>query len=249
MILFETFTFIEVLFLSLVLILGAIFCSFDRHGEPHFKWVLFCAAIVAGTFIFLPKGTSIIDWYWNLNVIENIGKYLGIGLIYALFVEFPTNIRRTMAKFKEHWNYFLNASDVNEVRDGLANFGLMGKEVPVNEFIKTPNRDIEARFNISQLIDVKHLLFSVFKDRHHHLFRNTSVIEISYDMKTREIQTRIVPLDLSTSLGAWMIFWPGYLLSFMVGDFISGLWNTFVSFIRRMTEGLINRYVKSIFKF
>jgi hypothetical protein len=243
-------TILEVIVLTVLAILFIISAAYDRsHRSYSFKWWTLVLGIAALILMFGPNEwsvsavwNSILSWeFWRPIVI-----YFSLGALYSI-VEFLFQIRRESKILKESWSAYISTKvDVD----------LTMEEMSEIDGVDRPGRDKKIRgrvaFPVKQLLEhAQSHQSETTKDRAERLissFRNlqswgNSDFIVKPTLTTSGVEPEIQKGQLFSRLTVWILFWPAYMLSLLLGDIIEYV----VSNLKALLVTLSNRFIKYVF--
>ena len=230
----------EIVFFSGFFLLLLVGISFDRQGREDPKWYVFgigMAALAAWfwkDWTFFGLFVTIRTWaFW-----EPMLAYLAAGIVYSI-LEFVLNIRRSARNYKTAWEYALG-QPLALIRDDRTVSGGRTKEV-------ITLKEALARAVVGEdaaAIDAAKEAVSRFVDRNSS--RNV-IVELSLVEGTPE--PRINKIQLSEHIGAWTFFWPFYMISLVIGDLLTEIFNQLSEFFVSLSGRFVRMSFKDVFKF
>lgn len=225
---FAALSILEIVFFGGFFILLVIGASFDRKGQESFKWWVF---LIAVTMLFVWEWsswsfTSLWDSVRTFDFWKPFFVYLGIGLLYC-FVEFTLEVRRIAKEYAAQWESFLGRSIRIERRESMT----------LREALATID-DESATASANNAIS--HFICECRIGRY-------SFVGIEANSAGRP-EPKINKAKLSESVGAWTFFWPFYLVSLIIGDLLSEVWNMISSFIVQISGRFVKMAFKDVFK-
>lgn len=236
-----TFGLLEMLIIGVFLLAMIISVSFDRRGEPAYKWVF--ALLGIGGVLFYTRDD------WTIQTLADfclsgafwipLLKYLGAGFLYSV-IEFVRGVRIAKRDLSEAWERFLDLSVTDAV--GISN-------------IKIPRRDRdedhEYHYNgsVRSLLSARDLdpTFSTLAaDCRARFVTQTSCSDLLVKpiSVNGQIDVKVNKPLVALSVGPWVVFWPFYLFSLIIGDLLAEVFATFADYL----STLGGKYVRMVFK-
>lgn len=142
--------------------------------------------------------------------------YLSAGVLYSI-VEFFFAIRREANLQKGLWASHLKNTEA----------GLLFKMLEDGSISDT---------NREELLSLTRSYVRVQNAR----VKLGSIVSYDIDQKAAQIQAQVVPQELLDAVTAWVILWPAYLVSLILGDFVTWIFesirDTFISVSRQFIK-------------
>lgn len=216
-----------IFFLSMV-----VGCSFDRQQKEDGKWWVFgVGAVLTACYFWFHDYRPSIDGLKDFFsvAIKPILIYLAIGLGYSI-VEFMLDVRRSVKYWTKAWaQYMVN----NSIRSKQVKHGWNSDPVEAEEMI-TPAKELANGF--------------VSENRY-----SRKIIDVAYNKDATDNSKLVIPVvnksELGQAIGCWMIFWPFYLVSLILGDLITMVAETLANFIASISGRFVRMSFANVFKF
>ena len=168
--------------------------------------------------------------------------YLGAGLVYSI-IEFFFGIRRSARELGEKWTESLGSTT------NVTQLDANGKPVVSTDpssraqvvTVKRTTREILANLADPSNAAVAPDLVNRFVD--HYGSPRNSYIALRVNPTTLSPEPYIVKLQLTEYVGAWTIFWPFYMVSLIIGDFLTEVFSAMGDFMIKIS----GRFVKFAF--
>ena len=193
-------------------------CTFDRRGVESGKWWVFFLGLIAFTIYQYNQGNT--DWksmVFNTDLWKFLGIYLAIGLGYSV-LEFMLEVRRSQRRLSAAWVEYKNRGFQRGRVESDDSKAMPDVQLQANSFVAD-----YGRYGRNQIIGV----------------------EINQDKTSSElIVPRVNRPELAGSVGCWMIFWPFYAVSLIIGDLLYEVARIVADIIAKMS----GRFVKMAFK-
>lgn len=251
----------EIIFFAAFILLLIIGVSFDRRGKEEPKWYIFGIGFIAlatwfwpdwtffgsatvptvmdGTKVVTEAHTRVVLWdairswtFW-----EPMAAYLAAGLVYAI-VEFIFSIRRAARDYAAKWEERLGSNFFRGYRE-IEGGGRIEEAVNLREALKRAEAgDAEmkklADENISAFI-------------RNNAYRN-QIVELVQGEDGKP-EPKVNKVELAEHIGAWTFFWPFYLLSLILGDLLTEVFNIVAEFFVSLSGRFVRMSFKDVFKF
>lgn len=238
----------ELAFIAVFTIALVIGCTLDRrYSAEQVKWWTVFAGV-----------TGLIAWHWNELTFSGIWAaissftfwqpaliYLGLGLLYCL-PEFYLAVRRTAKNQAKRWASFISSHTATPVViDGLADRQLRSKIISMArengwtvEKTEKAERDQSnvGNYAVVALSEIRAYLRGLDRSD----YRMVS-FEVANDFSITPVINRGY---LSACVGAWTVFWPFYLISLVIGDLLTEIFDR----VAEVIAALSGRWVRLIFR-
>lgn len=237
-----TFGLFESIFFLALIVCLTVGISFDRRGREEPKWYIFGFGLIAVAAWFWKDWTfagawaSVCSWtFW-----EPMLAYLLAGLVYSI-IEFILDIRRSAREYKAMWAVALEEQIVRLRTESVKKPGFMDEErMPLKEaLIRCADFPAEHQIH-SEIKDV----IGKFIGRSS---RNHAIVEVVRGEFAPE--PKINKVELSEHIGAWTFFWPFYLISLIIGDLLTEVFNILSDFFVSLSGRFVRMSFKDVFKF
>ena len=210
---------------GLFLIAMIIGCTFDRHNNVSVKWwvVFFAGAIYLGDGWL---NNRLPDWHTFLSrdLWVFTGTYLAIGLGYSI-IEFMLNVRKSERSWAARWKLWLNES--------------RSKYESKNRKAFTTDTDAAG----PSMEDIA----NSFVANHGRGTYDLITIDRNRNPETAADQPVVPKVNrvlLTRFLGAWIVFWPFYAISLIIGDLFLEICRGFSALFAKLS----GRFVRLIFR-
>lgn len=216
-------------------VLFVLFCvatAYDRRGNSVFKWLVLFATLVVVGIVISPT--------WDFQVAKEfvlsaalwvpVGVYAAIGLLYS-GLEFLLTVRRSVRKTADRWAAFLKDyvphgyGGQKSSTNGQAIERAKAEDATEDE-VKTANSVIN---HFSDMYKFDFIGFEKQKD-------------------SMNIEPKIDRLDLAQYIGAWVVFWPFYLVSLVLGDLLTELFQSIADFVAEHCGRFVRNAFSGVFK-
>lgn len=198
-------------------------CTFDRRADSESaKWWIF----FIGVFIFTVwnwKNGYRFSWegFVSSELWRFLGIYLAIGFAYSI-IEFALDVRRSVRYWRERWASYLHNSQARN-KDG--------KE-------QTSRADIANSFVSSSV--------NTSRDR-------DRIIGVAINPESKDENDRVIPKinrgSLAEHIGVWMLFWPFYAVSLIIGDLVTELARIAADIFAKISGRFVRMSFANVFKF
>lgn len=237
-----TFGLLEMLIIGVFLLAMIVSVSFDRRGEPAYKWVF--ALLGIGGVLFYTRDD------WTIQTLADfclsgafwipLLKYLGAGFLYTV-IEFVRGVRIAKRDLSAAWERFLDLSVTDAV--GMSN-------------VKTPrhNRDEDHEYHhkgsvhslLAKDLDNDPTLSTLAAECRARFVTQTSCsgLLVKPISVNGQIDVKVNKPLVALSVGPWVVFWPFYLFSLIIGDLLAEVFATFADYL----STLGGKYVRMVFK-
>lgn len=243
-----TFGFLELLVIGAFLIAMIVSVSFDRHGEPAPKWVVTMLGI--GALLFFTKENWTVQTLMSFALSSTFWvpllKYMGLGFLYTI-VEFIRGVRMSKHNITEAYADHLD----RDSRFVLRNYG-SGRDAPhldgsVRElFAKAAalpaDTAVEEERRVLALARQARVEFCS-------MVRSKSALVSPTVTSTGEFDVAVNKGLVAMNVGPWVMFWPFYLLSLVVGDLLAEMFSTFADYLSTIGGKYVRAVFKDVFKF
>ena len=266
---------IELIFLGVFFLLLVLGTAFDRHGKEDPKWWIFGIGFIAVAIWFWPeftffgdavvKGTDgkpdttrVVLWEavtaWSFW--KPVGAYLAAGLVYSI-LEFVLDIRRSARFYSDEWKrYLTNTRQVPVLDDDgkpmsqvvKGQFGNEAKEAVTRQksygeyYANVREKGAESADFNKALEYSKHFISQYcFKNR---------IIELQLNETDKvTVEPRVNRIELAEHIGAWTFLWPAYLVSLIIGDLLTEVFNAIAEFFATISGRFVRFSFSNVFKF
>lgn len=265
----------ELIFLGVFFLLLVLGTAFDRHGKEDPKWWIFGVGFIAVAIWFWPeftffgdavvKGTDgkpdttrVVLWEavtaWSFW--KPVGAYLLAGLVYSI-LEFVLDIRRSARFYADEWKRHLTRTRAVPVLDEAGKptmrtvtdrHGNETKEPAQREksygeyYANVKEKGAEsADFNKALEFSKEFISSYRFKNR---------IIELQINEDDRvTVEPRVNRIELAEHVGAWTFMWPAYLVSLIIGDLLTEVFNAIADFLATISGRFVRFSFANVFKF
>ncbi len=233
-------TMTHILGLGVLFILFCVSAAWDRRGRTSFKWILLLGSMIGLAMLFSPviefSFAAIKDLLLSPALWIPIAWYCGAGLLYSAG-EFFLTVRRAVRDIGGRWKSYLNERQSTMERDEK---GVTGNTVTktVGEWIKIGQAEDATDEQRERVFE----LCRQFTNRNAHDF-----IEFEYNKDVKNIEPKMDRLMLSQYIGAWVVFWPFYLVSLILGDLLSEIFQTIADFVSEHCGRFVRRAFSNVF--
>lgn len=195
-------------------------CTFDRRQSESAKWWIFFIGLAAFTFINWKSGYRFSwDSFWAADLWKFIGIYLAIGLGYSV-LEFALDVRRSVRYWKTRWAGY--RSDAND--RARASKEPQTPEDIANSFVAASYRGNTGR-----------------------------IIGIDINKEAKDSNELIVPkvnrVELAEHIGCWIMFWPFYAVSLIIGDLVMEIARVIADIFAKISGRFVRMSFANVFKF
>jgi len=194
--------------------------SLDRAGREEPKWVILGLGLAALLASTWSDWTfkSLGSYFMSAEFWHPALKYVGFGLAYSI-VELFREVASARAKLAKEWNDLLS-------------------RYPAFRQLVLDSRAEGAAYNHEVHDQLQSLADS----------RVSSVIGLVHNTKDHTVEPVVNKVELADHMTAWTFFWPFYLLSFVLGDFVLQIFNIAAEMLAHISGKAIKAYFASIFK-
>lgn len=207
--------------LTVFLLLGGVVD--DRRGKTAMKW--WALLLLVGVVAVMHRDSITLDSLMatatDLRMWTKIGIYLGIGFLYSFLIEFILGVRKSALYAKEKWAEAVKQAPnlVPLVTDGGQSLNQQDKEDAAN---------VLSHFYLSFRPYAKY-------------------IELGRG-KFGLPDPRVNKAELACHVGAWMVFWPLYAVSLLLGDVIARVFDIITMMMGNFTNVVTKTLFKDVFK-
>jgi len=230
---------IQLFGLIAIFLLFCISAAYDRRGQSAFKWiVLFGAFIVVGlnvnpTFdLTVIKNTLLSAAFWTPIVV-----YIGLGLLYS-GLEFALAVRKSVSRSSEIWADFLKDTGARFGRSLRGESNFKGTNEELIKLGRADNASVENRA----------IAFEVCQRFIERTSDSRDFIGFETNSTTITVEPKIDRFNLSQFIGAWVVFWPFYAISLILGDMLAEIWKTIANVIAKYCGRFVRNAFASAFK-
>lgn len=254
---------LELAFFAVFFILLIIGASWDRRGNWHQKWYIFgvgiwviatwswpewtffgsamVPAVMDGANVLSKAHTRIVLWdivrawtFWT-----PVACFLGAGVVYAL-LEFFLEVRRAAHQYKKTWALYMDK--LTDVHQFSGNGDRVQEEIRLKNHVILADTEkvinTRAKANIIQAyVDSNSSRTSLGFIRIKKLADNTGVEPV------------VDKVELAEHIGAWVLFWPAYAISLIIGDLLTEVFNMIASFFVHLSSRFVRKAFSDVFKF
>lgn len=227
---------LEMVLLAAFLMALVLGISLDRGGRTAPKWYIFgfgmiaIAAVNWGDFTFSGMYDTISSWtFW-----KPMFMYLAVGVVYSI-LEFILDVRKASRRYKDAWESALLQNINHRARNST-------EKISLKEAI---NRRPDLPENEPLIADI----FSAINGFVSHNNYSNAIIKLEYNKETMESpQPKIDKTKLAEFIGAWTFFWPIYLISLIIGDLFTEIFNQLSGFFVNVGGRFVKMVFKDVFK-
>lgn len=227
---------LEMVLLAVFLMALVIGISLDRNGRTAPKWYVFGFGMIAiagvnwGDFTFSGMYDTICSWtFW-----KPMFMYLVVGVLYSV-IEFILDVRKASRRYKDAWERAL-----------LQN---------INHNAKKPTEKISLKEAINSRPNLpanEPLIADIFSAINSFVAQNrygNAIVKLEYDKETMESpQPKIDKTKLAEFIGAWTFFWPIYMISLIIGDLFTEIFDQLSEFFVSLGGRFVKMTFKDVFK-
>ena len=216
-------------------VLFVLFCvstSYDRRGSSTFKWLLLLGTAITVGVVISPN--------WNFQTAKDfvlssalwipVITYAVLGLMYS-GVEFLLTVRKGVREIAVRW-----ASYLKQRGNGYTG----GATTPINGDVIAKAKEADA--TDEDIREAAGLCTSFAANARYNF------IGFESPKGKLDIEPKIDRLDLSQYIGAWVVFWPFYLVSLILGDLLSELFQSIADFIAERCGRFVRNAFSGVFK-
>lgn len=271
-------SFLELAFIAVFFIALTIGTGFDRRGREEPKWCILGVGFVAAAVYFWPEysffgpadiaavvdggkittpaihRTVLWDVIRNWSFWTPLWMFIVAGLVYSL-VEFALEVRRMARAYAERWTKAIDRKiEVYDLNDD-GSYKTYPEPAAGLKKVKTGY--------ISDMIDVATVLANVDgKKGYHEAGKNFvqsfisandrpeySFIGLTVNEAETAPEPKIHKKTLAESIGAWTFMWPAYLVSLVLGDLLTEVFNTLADFLVSISGRFVKLSFSNVFKF
>lgn len=204
--------------------------SVDRRGNEEPKWYILGIgfAIAVGVFwkdwTFFGTWDLISSWvFW-----KPMFTYLVIGLIYSV-LEFVLDVRRSAREYAILWQEALT----EKLRFPSQVYTLKEVLDPVKQSLLSSN----------ELECIKERILRFISKNSYH----DKIVQLEDDNGLP--QPKINKVQLAEHLAVWIFFWPFYLVSLIIGDLLTEVFNILSNFFVSLSGKFVRFSFRDVFKF
>lgn len=227
---FALFSLVDLIILSVLFLgmLGSVWAD-DRGGTDEAKWWVVVIAIGVVAVMYWSSWTvaSVFDYLTSAAFFKLLAAYIGIGIVYAV-AKFLIKTRAVADAAGRMWNTWLEENSHNPDGTVVFNSHLFDQFRQDCAKMARRNSSSNIEYQIRRLISALDDLCPFFRFS----LDNGSTAYSSPQVRT--IRSR-----LTDFLGAWIIFWPLYLLVNVLGDFIEAVVSLGSRVIMKLTSGVV----------
>jgi len=248
---------VELLVFAALAVFLLVGISFDRRGKEELKWwpvilfVLFLAGWNWSDWTFfgpahveaVMDGTKVVTPAYDRVVLFSLAQsaafwtpvaiFLGLGLVYSL-VEFLFDIRRSAKFYAAEWAEYLKKT-----------VDIGGSNETVRITISDLLTQARAGSDNKRLIEYAQRVLGEFRQRYS--FKNR-IVGLEYDEKLFEMNPKVNKAELVDFITAWTLLWPFYLVSLILGDLLTEVFNAIGEFFVKLTGQFVKVTFKDVFK-
>lgn len=198
-------------------------CAHDRRTwEGVGKgWLVVILIMGLGVWI------STEDMSWSLLVSPGlwkmVGLYLGLGLAYAV-IEFFFAVRREQKEWASRWNYYKSNPPLSSDRRPAAHGN------PSSDDENEPVQSLESSF-----VTATNYRYSA------------RLVKVALDEKDQVVPV-VDKANLAAALAAWVLLWPAYAVSLVVGDLLEVVFEAFAKLLAAISQGYLDRVFATTFE-
>jgi hypothetical protein len=209
------------------------------------KWWIFgiglCGLVVNGFFNAGWTLSSVLGSVFSWQFWEPVLVYVGLGLVYSV-VEFYFEIRRHASYYAEKWSAFIAREKITvpaEAQDVLGS--VVKAEHKVVDVLAHVNADATSYLTAHAKIAVGQFI-RTYSD-----FGDNRIVKITAGVDGLTPTPVLDKLELAEHVGAWVVLWPFYLLSLVLGDLLQHIWDSIASLFVRFGGRLMHFSFTDVF--
>lgn len=211
------------IFAGLFFISMVVGCSFDRRHSEASKWWVFWIGVIGFTIYQYYQGHTT-DWkttLFNAELWKFFGIYLAIGLGYSI-LEFMLEVRRSVRRLSVAWAQYKSSHEFRQRHLSAVEDKVGTGDLTANSFVADQGR-----------------------------YKNQIIgVEINPDLNSNDkILPKVNRIELAESIGCWMIFWPFYAVSLIIGDLVFEIARAVADVIAKLSGRFVRMAFKNVFKY
>ena len=234
--------------IGLFVIAMVVGCTFDRHYNESPKWWIFLLGVIA-----------LLAWQWdklqfNWDGVMSLFTaaiwmpvlyYVLLGLAYSV-LEFVLEVRRSAKYWRNTWGAYKQAWDNRGTAKAEKSRNVL--DAMTSKFREEPQ--VEEEPTEDPAITTQKKLTAEFISRYGEE-RNYSkrIIGIEKAEGGIGIEPKVNRQQLAENVGVWTFFWPFYLISLIVGDLFTEIFNIVADFLASISGRFVRMSFQDVFKF
>lgn len=216
-------------------------CTFDRRSVESPKWWLLTVAIVSFV-VWTWDGSLTWGDRWNLIAAKVIWAYIGyyllIGLGYSM-LEFMLEVRRSARNWSANFAEFKIAF-TSRVESTSAMAQNVKRFTSENNVVDSEIPPSPAMFN--------QLLVEAFLKKHSFGYNSNSIINIDASADKMGIEPKVNRMALAENIGVWVLFWPFYAISLIIGDLLTEIFRIIADVLASLSGRFVRVAFRNVFK-
>lgn len=194
-------------------------CTADRNNYESGKWWVFFIGVILFTIYNWKNGYRM---SMETFLSADLWKFIGIYLLVGIgysVIEFMLEVRRSARFWKEEWKRFYNENAQTGKGDEVAS--------PHNTALKFVSRTYRSHF--PRIIGV-------------------AMNPDSKDMNDL-LQPHVDRTHLAEHIGVWILFWPFYAVSLIIGDLVLEIARVLADVFAKISGRFVRMSFANVFKF
>lgn len=194
-------------------------CTYDRRQQVAAKWWVFFIGLAIYTIHAWNTGYR---FTWDTFLAAEVWKFVGIYFAIGLgysVLEFALDVRRSVRYWKETWAAF------RSLKNGKTDSNASPEDM-ANTFVSQQT--------------------GYSRNAHR-------IIGVGIDPDAKDPNSLVVPkidrVQLAEHIGAWMVFWPFYAVSLIIGDLVMEVARVVADIFANISGRFVRMSFANVFKF